>query len=78
VLTASRAPYPIASKTFEAFPPTVAVTTRMRHGDAAMMRRVASVPSITGRIKSIKITSGVSAAHFSTASAPFRATQAIS
>ena len=42
-----------------------------------MIRRVASTPSITGMSRSISTTSGVSAAHWVTASAPLLATQTI-
>ncbi|MNP66123.1 hypothetical protein D3C76_1617870 [compost metagenome] len=44
-------------------------------GVSAMMRRVASTPSITGMIRSIRIRSGVCSAHFCTASRPSPATQ---
>jgi hypothetical protein len=40
----------------------------------AMIRRVASTPSMTGMIRSIKIRSGVSSAHRRTASSPSPAT----
>jgi hypothetical protein len=78
VSIASSAPCPIASNTRCALVPTLAVTTRIAHGVAAMIRRVASTPSIRGISRSIKIRSGVFFAQSSTASAPSRAIQATS
>ncbi len=78
VLTASSAPALMASKTLDEFRFTLAVTTTMAQGFRAMIRRVASTPSISGMIKSISTRSGVSRAQRSTASAPSRATQASS
>ena len=60
VSTASSAPWPIASKTRLALTRTLPVTIRIAHGVLAMIRRVASTPSITGMIMSIRIRSGVS------------------
>ncbi len=67
---ASSAPAERASKTRPALPSTVAVTTTMGQGDSRMMRRVASTPSITGMIMSIRIRSGRSALHCSMACCP--------
>ncbi|MCY1179574.1 hypothetical protein D9M73_199810 [compost metagenome] len=50
------------------------VTMTMAHGVDAMISRVASTPSITGMIRSIRIRSGVDSAHRRTASAPLLAT----
>ena len=68
----------MASNTFEALPPTLAVTTRMAHGVFFMIVQVACTPSITGMMRSIRIRSGQSRAHFSTASAPSAAVHATS
>jgi hypothetical protein len=76
VATASRAPQPMASKTLAAFPSTVAVTTRIALGVSFMILPVACTPSMTGMIRSIRMRSGRSWRHFSTASRPFTATQA--
>src|SRR5689334_6472463 len=76
VFTASSAPAPIASNTFEELSSTFAVTITMAHGELAMIRRVASTPPIFGIIKSIRIKSGVSAAQRATASSPSSATHA--
>ncbi len=46
----------------------------MAHGVSAMIRRVASTPSITGMIRSIRIRSGVNSAQRCTASRPLLAT----
>ena len=77
VFTASSAPTPSASYTKLAFPVTVAVTTRMGHGDACMIARVASTPLTRGMMRSIRITSGRSPAAFVIASSPSRAIHAI-
>ena len=52
------------------------VTITIGQGEPAMIRRVASTPSTPGMIRSIRIRSGRSARAFSTASAPFFASQA--
>ena len=46
------------------------MTMRIGHGVLAMMRRVASTPSISGMMRSISTRSGGSFAHSSTASPP--------
>ena len=76
MLTTSSAPAPIAANTLLVLRVTSAVTTRIAQGVAAMIRRVASTPSMTGMMRSMRITSGRSAAHRRTASAPSLATQA--
>ena len=76
VATTSRAPAPMASKTLEELPVTEAVTIRIGHGDCRMIRRVASTPSITGIMRSMRTRSGMSSTHRSTASWPFLAIQA--
>ena len=72
VLTASSAPALMASKTCDEFWATFAVTTTIAQGERAIMRRVASTPSILGMIKSMRIRSGRSRRQSSTASAPSR------
>ncbi|EDT05512.1 hypothetical protein BamIOP4010DRAFT_0916 [Burkholderia ambifaria IOP40-10] len=75
VSTASSAPAPIASNTRHAFAPMQLVTIRIAHGrPERMIRRVASIPSHFGMIRSISTTSGGCAAHSSTACAPSVAT----
>ncbi|VWD18691.1 hypothetical protein BLA39750_03756 [Burkholderia lata] len=75
VSTASSAPAPIASNTRHAFAPMQLVTIRIAHGRSdRMIRRVASIPSNFGMIRSISTTSGGCAAHSSTACAPSVAT----
>ena len=74
--TASSAPLPIAANASRALSSTLAVTIRIAHGVCAMIRRVASTPSIRGMIRSIKIRSGRSAPHMRTASSPSRAIHA--
>ncbi|MNS96479.1 hypothetical protein D3C72_1307790 [compost metagenome] len=78
VSTTSSAPWPMASNTRCTFCWRSTVTMTMAHGVSAMIRRVASTPSITGMIRSIRIRSGVSSAHWRTASAPLPATQTTS
>ncbi|MNR21630.1 hypothetical protein D3C85_1385420 [compost metagenome] len=75
VSTTSRAPWPMASNTRCTFCWRSTVTMTMAHGVSAMIRRVASTPSMTGMIRSIRIRSGVCSAHFCTASLPLPATQ---
>ena len=75
VSTASSAPAPIASNTRQAFAPMQLVTIRIAHGRSdRMIRRVASIPSNFGMIRSISTISGGCAAHSSTACAPSVAT----
>ncbi|KAG1076837.1 hypothetical protein G6F40_017248 [Rhizopus arrhizus] len=68
----------MASNTRAVWRATSAVTTTMAQGVSAMMRRVASTPSITGMIRSISTTSGRSRAHCATACSPSLATHATS
>ena len=70
VSTASSAPCPMASNARREFAPTLAVTIRIAHGVLAMIRRVASTPSISGMMRSISTRCGVVFAHSSTASPP--------
>ena len=69
---------PIASNTRAVLARTLSVTTRMAHGQPAMMRRVASTPSIPAPDQVHQDRSGVSFAQSATASSPVRAIQAIS
>ncbi|MCY1421930.1 hypothetical protein D9M71_375960 [compost metagenome] len=75
VSTTSSAPWPMASNTRWTFCWRSTVTITMAQGVSAMIRRVASTPSMTGMIRSIRIRSGVCSAHSFTASAPLLATQ---
>lgn len=74
VSTASSAPAPIASYTYDAFAPTFAVTIRIAHGERSMMLRVADTPSMRGITRSIRTRSGGCATQKSTACAPSVAT----
>ncbi|MCY1412119.1 hypothetical protein D9M71_275170 [compost metagenome] len=74
VSTTSRAPWPMASNTRCTFCLRSTVTMTMAHGVSAMIRRVASTPSITGMIRSMRIRSGNCSVHRCTASAPLLAT----
>ena len=69
ISTTSSAPWPIASKTRATLVCTLPVTIMMAHGALAMIRRVASTPSMPAS-KPIRIRFGVSFAQRSTASAP--------
>ncbi|MNE74211.1 hypothetical protein D3C80_1702720 [compost metagenome] len=75
VSTTSRAPWPMASNTRCTFCLRSTVTITMAQGVSPMIRRVASTPSITGMIRSMRIRSGNCSAQRCTASAPLPATQ---
>ncbi len=78
VSTTSRAPCPMASNTRLILAWRSTVTNRIAHGVSAMICRVASTPSITGMIRSIRIRSGVNSAQRCTASRPLPATHTTS
>ena len=73
VAVTSSAPAPSARNTWLTLSCGRPVTTRIAHGLCSMILRVASTPSSSGMLRSMRIRSGRFSAHMRTASAPVRA-----